>query len=340
METSTSSRRLIVNSGDLDGRIFRLSADGKFLLFTRRSAKPIEQEINTLWIAPTDTAQGDEIAVKVSNVVHFADWLPNSSTHLAYSTVEPRANAPGWQANNDLYRVAVGVDASGILDAQSGGVYGWWGTSYAFSASGRVAYTRPDGIGVVIQDGGYLAPILKVTPLLTRGDWAWIPGIAWAPDSQTVFFVDHVAGAPTTSAEESPFFDLKAVSLTTNASVTLASNVGMFALPVVSPVAQGDKTGAHMVAFLQATFPEQSATSRYRLVVIDRDGSDRRELFPPSDQTGLEPQRVAWSPGPIPGEAGATVCLVYRGDVWLIDSGNALARQITNDGLVSGVDWK
>ena len=182
MEASTSSRRLIVSSGDLDGHVLRLSADGKFLLFTRRSKKPLDQEINTLWVAPTDGGKSGEIDVKASNVIHFADWLPDSSTRVAYSTVEPRSNAPGWQANNDLQRTTLGGSTERVLDSQSGGVYGWWGTSFAFSRSGRLAYSRPDGAGIVIQDGGYFAPILKVAPFQTHADWAWTPGLAWGSE--------------------------------------------------------------------------------------------------------------------------------------------------------------
>ena len=152
--------------------------------------------------------------------------------------------------------------------------------------------------------------------------------------------MDHAAASDATPAEESPFFDLKAISLSTNAAVTLAQNVGMFALPSASPAAAGDPNGAYQVAYLQAIFPEQSDTSRYRLVVMDRDGSDRRELFPPEDSPGLEPQQLVWAPGPVAGQAGAQVCVLYQGNLWLVDSSNGAARQITSDGLVSGVDWK
>ena len=340
METSTSSRRLVVNSGDLDGHVLRLSPDGKFLLFSRRSTKPLDQEINTLWVAPMDGGTAAEIDLQVSNVIHFADWLPGSSTVVAYSTVEPRSNAPGWQANNDLQRATVGGKAARVLDSQSGGVYGWWGTSFAFSLTGRLAYARPDGVGIVIQDGGYLAPILKVTPFQTHADWAWTPGLAWGADSLTVFVVDHAVAPAPTPAEESPSFDLKAISLSTNASVTLAQDVGMFALPAASPADTRDQTGTYQVAFLQAIFPRQSDTSRYRLVVIDRDGSDRRELFPPEDSPGLEPQRVVWAPGEVSGQSGAQLCVLYQGNLWLVDTGDGEVRQITSDGLVSGVDWK
>src|SRR5690606_38606036 len=118
------------------------------------------------------------ISLQGKNIVHFAAWIPGTNS-VAYSTVEPRSAAPGWQANNDLYRVSItgGTTPRRLLSANSGGVYGWWGMSFAFAPDGRLAYSRPDGIGLVDQDGGYLKPLLGITPLNTHSDWAWIPPI-------------------------------------------------------------------------------------------------------------------------------------------------------------------
>jgi hypothetical protein len=340
METTTASRRLVVNAGDLDGRVFELSPDGKYVLFTRDSNKAPDEEINTLWVTQTDPEGGSAIPLGASNVVHFAGWFPDSSNRVAFSTVEPRTNAPGWQANNDLQTVTIGGKPSKVLDSQSGGIYGWWGTTYAFSPNGRLAYSRPDGIGLVSQDGGYLAPRIDVTPLQTHGEWAWSPGIVWGRESETLFYVDHGQAQPAAPPEESQLFDLKALSLVSDAAVTLAENVGMFAQPSVSPRPAGGPPGAYQIAFLQAIFPEQSDVSRYRLVVMDRDGSNRRELFPSADLPGLEPRRPVWAPGEIQDQAGTYLCVVYQGNLWLVDSGSGSARQITGDGLVSGVDWR
>jgi hypothetical protein len=340
MEATTASRRLVVNTGDLDGRVFALSPDAKYLLFTRRSDKAADVEINTLWIAPTDTELGKPVSLKAANVVHFAAWYPGQSSAVAYSTVEPRANAPGWQANNDLLKTNSSGSAAKILEPQSGGVYGWWGTSFTFSPNGRLAYSRPDGIGLVSQDGGYLAPIVSITPVQTHGDWAWAPGIAWGGDSETLFYVDHSASPDSASPEDSARFDLNAVSLTSNTTLTLAPDVGMFALPTTSPKTPGGGSGAYEIAYLQAIFPEQSDVSRYRLVVMDRDGSNRRELFPQADLPGLDPQRPAWAPAVVAGQDGRWLSVVYRGNLWLVDSDDGEAVQVTTDGLVSAVDWK
>jgi hypothetical protein len=340
MEGTTANRRLLVNTGDLDGRVFSVSPDGSHLLFTRRSEKAADLEINTLWIAPTDPDSGKPVSLKAANVVHFAGWYPGQSSAIAYSTVEPRANAPGWQANNDLLKTSQSGSAATILEPQSGGVYGWWGTSFTFSQNGRLAYSRPDGIGLVSQDGGYLAPIVSINPLQTHGDWAWAPGIAWGGDSETLFYINHSAAPDGVSPEASSRFDLKAVSLSSNTSLTLATDVGMFASPTTSVRPPGAASGAYEIAYLQAIFPEQSDVSRYRLVVMDRDGSNRRELFPEADLPGLDPQRPAWAPAGVAGQDGRWLAVVYRGNLWLVESENGGAQQITTDGLVSAADWK
>ena len=94
------------------------------------------------------------------------------------------------------------------------------------------------------------------------------------------------------------------------------------------------------MAFLQAIFPEQSETSRYRVIVMDRDGSNQRTIFPPSDAPGLEPQTPVWAPQPLAGQAGDFLGLVYQGNLWLVDSGSSQAFQVTCDGLISRIDWK
>jgi hypothetical protein len=340
MDTSTSNRRPLVNTGDLDGRIFTLSPDGGYLLFTRKSKKPADQQINTLWVVNTKSADPKPIWLNAANVIHFAAWFPNANNTVAYSTVEPRGTAPGWQANNDLYKVSIGGQPQKIVDANSGGVYGWWGMSFAFSSDGRLAYARPDSIGLVSQGGGYLSPLLEITPLQTHSDWAWTPGISWGGDGKTLYFIDHASAPAPVTQEESPFFDLEASSLTNDATVDMAQQVGMFAYPSASPVHANGQEKAYQVAYLQAIFPDQSETSRYRLVVMDRDGSNRRTLFPSADLTGIEPQTPVWAPQPIQGQTGDFIAIVYQGNLWLIDSGNGQAHQITGDGLISTIDWK
>lgn len=345
MEDVTTNRRPLVNTGDLDGRIFTLSPDGRWLLFTRKSSKPAGEEINTLWVVNTSEAQARPISLRAANVVHFAAFVPGKVNQVAYSTVEPRAYAPGWQANNDLYLVTFfsygGVTLpKRLVDVNFGGIYGSWGSTYAFSPDGgRLAYARPDGVGFVDLETGALIPWFDITPLNTHSDWAWIPGLAWGADGQTLFVVNHAPPQGLIGAEESPYFDLYALSLVNGASVRLAAQTGMFAWPAVSPLQRQGEEQAYQVAYLQALLPTQSATSRYRLVVMDRDGSNRRVLFPPQGAPGLEPQTPVWAPRPRE-DGRLFLAVVYRGDLWLVDSVSGEAQQVTGDGLTGRVDWK
>ncbi|MDP1545355.1 MAG: G5 domain-containing protein [Anaerolineales bacterium] len=340
MEGSTANRRVIVSTGDLDGRIFTLSPNGEYLVFTRKSNKPADQEINTLWAVRARNLDPKLISLQAKNVVHFAAWIPGSNS-VAYSTVEPRNAAPGWQANNDLYRVSItGGSPRRLLSANSGGVYGWWGMSFAFAPDGRLAYARPDGIGLVDQDGGYLKPLLGITPLNTHSDWAWIPPIAWGADGNSLYFVSHAPAPSPIASEESPYFDLSAISFSSEAAVSFINSAGMFSYPSVSPMRTEGREKYYQVAYLQSIFIEQSDTSRYRLMVMDRDGSNNRLLFPPADANGIEPQIPAWSPAPLERQSGDFLAVVYQGNLWLVDSGSGDTYQVTGDGLVGKIDWK
>jgi hypothetical protein len=347
MDQSTGNRKAVVVTGDLDGRIFKLSNDGSRLLFTRRSSE--EDQINTLWTADLNTDPVELIDLNVSNIVHFADWMPDpKNDEVIFSTVEPRPTAPGWQANNDLNVLSFSLSGwvsrwKIYVDANSGGVYGWWGTDYALEPGGeRVAYARPDGVGLVNMDDGTLLPLTDIVPVQTGGDWAWVPGFDWGPDGRTIYIVDHYAPPGAAQPEESPQFDLTAFLLETGDQLRLVPQSGMFAYPAVSSgreLTSGESE--YQVAYLQAVFPNQSETSRYRLVVLDRDGSNRRALYPPEGEPGLEPQKVVWSPDVVPELNVHAIAVLNEGNIWLLDSsGKASPRQITGDGLVTRVDWK
>jgi hypothetical protein len=142
------------------------------------------------------------------------------------------------------------------------------------------------------------------------------------------------------SAEDSPFFDISATSFENNAVVPVVQQSGMFAYPSVSSLQSSSREKQYQLAYLHAIFPSQSETSRYRLVVMDRDGSNRRTIFPTNDAPGLEPQTPAWAPDPIDGQSGDFIAVVYQGNLWLVDSGNGQAYQVTGDGLVTRIDWK
>ena len=101
---------------------------------------------------------------------------------MAYSTVEWRETSPGWQANNDLYEL--GVSPSGFigspqsdLEANSGGVYGWWGTEFSWAPDQPDFYIHAQmALGSLTISDGTQTSILNIAPYQTGGNWAWMPG--------------------------------------------------------------------------------------------------------------------------------------------------------------------
>ena len=286
--------------------------------------------------------------MKTSNVIHFADWDPTtvSTLRVLYSTVEPRAAAPGWQANNDLYRMVLGTNGNlgvreKIIDANTGGVYGWWGTDYFWAPVGNLlAYSRPDGVGLVSFANKKLLPLLTFAALQTHSDWALIPGLAWGADGHTLFVVSHAPPPELVNPEESPNFDLMAISLDSDATVRLVQQSGMFSYPSTSSPRQIGKERSYSVAYLQSISKNQSDTSGYRLVIMDRDGSNHRTLFPDAGSPGLAPQTPMWAPAPISYVEGDFLAVIYQGNLWLVDAATGKSHQVTGDGLIQKIEWK
>lgn len=348
----SSNRRPVVTTGDLDGRIFSLSPDGTWLLFTRRVNE--NEKINRLWALKigSDVTSDRLIDLKVDNVVHYAEWVPGSTNlEIAFSTVEARSTPPGWQANNDFNSLS--FSGSGwvskwkkYLDANSGGVYGWWGTNFLWEKTdNKPTYMRPSEIGFLNLEEGVLQPLMEIIPYQTHGDWAWIPGLSWAPDGNIIYSVNHVAQNGIQDDEESQQFDLVALAVEEGLPIRLVSQVGMFAYPVTSPLMyEQNQSGEYTVAFLQAIFPFQSDTSRYRLTLIDQDGSNIRQIFPGEEKPGLEPQQIVWSPELMPDSGMYAIAVIYNGNVFIVDAPQLFEsqvniRQLTGDSLVKRVSW-
>jgi hypothetical protein len=340
----SGSRTPITLDGDADGRILQVSPDREWILYTRHDSEDTDT-INSLWAVPASGRPPTPFPLGADNVVHFADWSPvRGALEVAFSTVEPRPAAPGWQANNDLDLVTIHADETRgragpirtLIPSNSGGPYGWWGASFAWAWDGtHLAYARPDGVGSIdVEDPG-LDPTLEMTPYQTLGDWAWVPGVSWGWDSRTLYTVRHADPVGLETDASSPAFDVVAVQGTTGQSLPLRTRSGMFAEPVVSPptiLANGEVD--YRVAFLQALTPLESETSRYRLVVMDRDGSNARAIFPAEGEAGMEPNPITWSPD------GERVALIYQGDLWIVDVSSTQAHRLTSDGQVSAIDWE
>ena len=353
IQSTTANRKLVISTGDLDGRIFSLSLDGKYLLFTRFITTP--ESINSLWLADIKSEPIRIQDLKVNNVIHFAAFN-DASTRLAFSTADWQVGAPGWRANNDLSELMIYPDGTiaspeQILAPSAGGVYGWWGTEYAWSPDGlKFLFMRPDRVGIFDRQSETETSIVDIEPYQTGGNWAWTPSAAWSPDGKAVYTVDHVENG-TAGLVESQRFDLITLPSAGGAIKTLVKDVGMFAQPVPSPdfrsagefeslPGENNDQAEYSVAYLQSLQPGKSDTSTYRLSSISQWGTDQKDLFPNAGEEGITPQRVAWSPTSVDEAGNFGIALVYKGNIWIIDAGTVIAQQITRDGLTTRIDWR
>ncbi len=362
MRGNSGQRLPLTASGDLDGHVFELSADGQWVLYSREVTDS-DKFFNTLWavsttpVTPTRTnTQTSPITVRlpISNVL-YAEWSPVVPRQLAYSTADRIARAPGWQANNDLWLMSFGPRPGSrqfvftptlLLDASAGGLYGWWGTGYAFAPDGQsIAYAHTDSIGLIQFSLNPRKPatatvdisqLIQLSAYNTHSDWAWYPAMRWSPDGHGLYTITHGPPIGLEAPEDSPAFDLTALLVPGGQALNLIPRAGMFSNPLPSPVRSTPSGEQYVrVAFLQAANPNDSPHTTYRLGVMDRDGSNVKSVFPPADQPGLTANtQAAWSPD------GRLLVAPYDGNLWLIDPDTGQTQQVTGDGLTTAVRWE
>jgi len=296
--------------------------------------------LDTLWMIETATADAEPIQLETKNVL-WADWAPECQSsptgtgcRIAYATGSPAEGSPGWKAENDLWiarpRARDGrlLGQRRIVEPSAGGAYGWWGTTYAWSPDGRsLAYARADEVGVVRAYNGVQTPLARFPPYRTYAPWVWTPTVSWSPEGQFIVTTLHGPAPTGEAAEDSPVFDVWTLAANGTLTAELSSEAGMWAAPVYAP--EGES-----IAFGHARSPYASQTSGYDLYLMDRDGSDRRPLFPPEEEIGLEYPEIAWGPG------GDRLTVVYQGNLYLIYVTDGEVHQLTDEGSVTAVRWR
>jgi resuscitation-promoting factor RpfB len=329
-----------INTGsNLDHRVFSLSPTGSYLLYTRTTTDT--QRFNSLWVISTNPGAEPQ-PLGVDNVL-WAGWNPArlSRPQIAYTTGIATNLLPGWEANNDLWL--------GLLPASEGGpfnpeqlieaypaTYGWWGGNYAWSPTGRyLAYSYADEVGIIdteAEDEAGLRFLLHTfTEYNTRAEWVWVPSLSWSPDGRYLAFNRHAGDDPNAAD-----FDNWVVSIETGIARPFAEQSGIWSHPQWSPPMESGAS-ASQIAFLRATNPLDSLRSSYTLWLMDRDGSNAHQLYPPAGENSRFPreqQFMAWS------ATGRDIAFVYNDALYLLNLDSGEVRRITqDDNSISNPTW-
>ncbi|MAS34255.1 MAG: hypothetical protein CL610_09615 [Anaerolineaceae bacterium] len=346
MSGSSSSKRPVTTSSDLDGRVFSLSPEGRQLIFTRDTRNSDRENfLNQLWMIANTSSDGEPVQLVPEDVL-WATWVPGRDNFISYTTGEARESAPGWQAFNDLWLMRVdpqngsALSITEVLEPSSGGLYGWWGTNYEWSPNGQLlSWARADSIGLVDLESGEMQPLLQFPLFNTRSDWSWRASLSWSPDNALLLTSVHVPSPnPQIPAEFSPIFHVAVTDAGGSFQANIFENTGIWALPSFSPVsgsADSEFVSGRM-AYLQARDITNSINQQaeYDLIVADRDGSNARKVFPQNGQPGLTAQQtLAWSPD------ARQIAFIYQGNLWIVDVETLVANQLTLDAGASNPDW-
>jgi len=361
MRETSNSRRSLTSSGDLDGRVFDLSPDGRYLIFTRSGGTEPDTPLNSLWVVTTTVLGESPVPLGLENLL-YGEWAPGGQ-RFAYSTAEHTGGRPGWKALNDLRLAAFrtqdgviqvqpartvaqvregqtvtetqpsGLDLATLLLPSSEGAFSWWGANYAWSPDGKyIAYARSDQIGAV--DVALKLPIrfIEFPEYNTYSDWVWTSSLSWAPGGRFIVCTVHKPTGQGIADEDSPIFDVEVIAVDRSVHARLVRHAGMWASARWSPVVRGSDS---LIAYGLARSPHESERSRYDLFLMDRDGSNPRRLYPPPGETGLvAPPQVAWSP------TGNQMLLLRGGNLFVLEVGSGMVRQLTGDGGASLPRWR
>ena len=333
--------------GELDHRVYRLSPSGNYLLYTISSEA--EDIFNTLWVVSTEPDESP-LALEIENVL-WADWNPNriGQPQIAFSTAVSTDFLPGWEANNDLWIGQIPVDPDEdfepekVIDSYPA-TYGWWGGNYAWSPDGlHIAYAFADEVGVINmelenedeENRLFHSRLVEFNEYNTRADWVWIPSLSWSPDSQFLVFTHHAGNDP-----DEPRFDTSAVNISSGAAGLFVSQSGMWSYPYWSPSTPetfDPEATTSKIAYLKATNPAETQRSSYALWLMDRDGSNTLQIYPPvGENSRFSQEKNFFSWGPF----GDNLAFIFDEELWILDLDSLEARPVAQDDtLASNPSW-
>ncbi len=339
MQNTTGDRIPLVTTGDVDGRVLDLSLNGEWLLFSRGTK---DDKINSLWMLHITDWNAEPISLRISDVIHFAAWLPGDTLRILYSSVTPQDSAPGWKANNDLKLQVVSdtgmiMAQETLIEANEDGIYSWWGTEFSLSSDGKtLAYANPGSIGLIDRLTGKKTQLITILPYeKTRSDWAWIPGISWSADETSLVYSFHGDISGVIQSFDPSDFNLGISDLNLTTQTEIRSETGLFSYPSVSPVFDN---GNSYIAFLEAITPSESESSRYQIMIMNADGSDPKVVFPLEGGGYVSPQKISWAPVALQNEAW--ISFIYQGNIWLVNPFTGIYNQITVDQSITDFIWE
>lgn len=325
MRGNTAVPEQLPIDGQLDGRVFALSPTASHLLYTQVTTTTSNFN-NSLWLYPL--AVGEEPQkLDVENVL-WAGWNPvvTNTLQIVYTSAISTEQPPGWEANNDLWRLTfpltdtTAISRTEIIDAYPA-LNGWWGGNYGWSPNGRtLAYSFANEVGLI--DTQSPAPndsrlvLQQFVPYNTRADWVWVPSLTWSPDGRFLAFTQHNG-----DDEEAMQFDGQVLGISEPVAAQFVDQAGMWGHLHWSPDNQH-------IAYLQTTDPLDSLRSNYTLWLMDVDGSNGRQIYPPIGENSAfarDQAFMAWSPD------GQEIAFIFDNDLFIYNLADESVTRITQD---------